>query len=286
MSVARTAGIVCMCVFAAASASAQVKGDVEGLGHVKGSADAPIEIIEFADFACTFCGQFARETMPAIEREWIETGRAKFRFLPFDLSYFKPGRHAARAAECAAEQDAFWPMHDVLYERQEDWLGRGGQKEKFHDWAGELGLDLPRYDDCYDRDPGKKNIERNTKLSRENRVRATPTFFVNGKRVEGALSLKDFTSLLEAAAAGEATTNPAANGALMLADGPDAPCGESSCSAASDPAGAPSVPAVAAGTTHSFAGHRAWRHVPARTLMPSSRLLDTPDRPPRRFSAH
>jgi hypothetical protein len=83
-------------------------------------------IIEFGDFACPACAAFARETTAEIEREWIMTGRARLQFIPIDV--FRTGRLAARAAECAAEQDAFWPMHDLLYARQKEWLGRGGQR--------------------------------------------------------------------------------------------------------------------------------------------------------------
>lgn len=232
----RSAALAVLAAAIATGAAAQVRGDFDAIGHVKGDPSAPIEIIEFADFACTFCGQFARETMPALERGWIETGRARFRFVSFNLSYFKPGRHAARAAECAAAQDGFWALHDVLYERQKEWLGKGGQKEKFSEWVAALGLDVERFLACWEENPGEADIERNMKLASSNRVRATPTFFVNGKRVEGALSLADFTAVLEAAQVGVA--------ALELPDGPASPCGKSFCSAPPDaPATADGPPA-------------------------------------------
>lgn len=127
-------------------------------GHEKGDPGATTLIIEFGDFACPACAAFARETMPEIERQWIMTGRARLQFIPIDV--FRTGRLAARAAECAAEQDAFWPMHDLLYARQKEWLGRGGQREKFESWARDLGLDVDRYRACWDRDPAKDRIER------------------------------------------------------------------------------------------------------------------------------
>lgn len=169
-------------------------------GHWKGSADAPIEIVEYGDFACASCGQFARETLPHIEAAWIDTGRARLRFVPFNLSFFRPGGAAARAAECAARQDAFWPMHDRLYARQDEWLGRGGQRERLEGYARELDLDGAAFRACLDDDAVAATIDANTEAAQAMGVRATPTFVVNGRRIEGALDVTDFTAILEAAA--------------------------------------------------------------------------------------
>lgn len=168
--------------------------------HKLGDPNAPIVIVEFADFGCELCGAFARETMPRVQRDWINTGRARVQFVPFDL--LRTGRLAARAAECAAEQDAFWPMHDLIYRNQKDWLGRGGQDEKFTQWAVELGLDEQQFAACWDEDPSKERIEQNTKLSRSLGIRGTPTFLVNGKVVVGAYPYDKFAAILEEVAEG------------------------------------------------------------------------------------
>lgn len=170
-------------------------------GHLKGSMDAPIEIVEYGDFACASCGQFARETLPHIIDRWIETGRARLRFVPFNLSVFRPGGAAARAAECAARQEAFWAMHDRLYARQDEWLGRGGQRGRMEAYARALGLDAAAFRACLD-DPGvAAMIDANTEAARTAGVRATPTFVVNGRRIEGALDTAAFAAILEVAAA-------------------------------------------------------------------------------------
>lgn len=185
---------------APAAATAQNGFDVPAASHRRGDPNAKVVIVEFGDFGCSACAAFARGTMPLIKREWIDTGRARVQFVSFDL--LRTGRLAARAAECAAEQGAFWPMHDLLYERHKDWLGRGGQDEKFGSWAVELGLDDQRFATCWEQDPSKEVLDRNTRLARSLGVRGTPTFLVNGKVVVGALPYDDFAVVLEEAAKG------------------------------------------------------------------------------------
>lgn len=175
-----------------------------GAVHVKGDPSAPLHLVEYADFACTTCGQFARETLPRLEREYIETGRLRVSFVPFNLSFFKPGRLAARAAECAADQDAFWPMHDLLYARQREWLGRGSQRERYLSWAQELGLDAGEFEGCYDAAAVEARIDANSASAAERGVRATPTFFLGERRLEGALGFESLRQLIEAASAGAA----------------------------------------------------------------------------------
>lgn len=171
-------------------------------GHVLGDPQAPVEIVEFGDYSCTFCAQFERETMPSVIEEWIESGRASYRFVAFDRSYFREGRDGARAAECAARQDAFWPMHRLLYSRQDQWLGHGGGRERMRAWAVELGLDGGRFDACWQDDPSRPLLERNTELAHARGVRGTPMFFINGKPAVGALPYDLFRSLLDQAAGG------------------------------------------------------------------------------------
>jgi protein-disulfide isomerase len=173
-------------------------------GHAKGRADAPVIVLEFADFACGECARFAAETLPAILNEYVAAGLVQFRFVPFNLGVFRPGAVAARAAECAARQDAFWPMHDVLYARQREWLARGGQRDRFRRWAVELGLDLPRFDACLDDDTIRERLDANTDTARARGVRATPTFWIGDAVLVGAAAADRFREALDAAIAAAA----------------------------------------------------------------------------------
>ncbi len=95
-------------------------------------------------------------------------------------------------------------MHDLLFARQKEWLGRlgrRGQQERFAEWAAELGLDAQRFRACWDSDRSAERLERNTRLARANGVPGTPAFVVNGQALVGALPYGAFAAALETAAA-------------------------------------------------------------------------------------
>ncbi len=177
--------------------------DLPDAGYAKGSSHAPVAIIEFVDFSCPACATFALHTMPQIERDWIATGRARLRVVPFDA--LRAGRAAARAAACAAEQGKFWPMHDSLFARSGEWRRRVMQYRFFDGFAAQIGLDLTRYEYCWKHNTGLEQFERNTALARGYGVPGTPAFFVNGRPLVGALPYSEFGPMLEAAEAGVAS---------------------------------------------------------------------------------
>lgn len=189
--------VLVLLVFALPAAAQEQGTDVSGLGYDRGDRDAPITIIEFADFACSACGLFARETMPMIQRDWIATGKAKMKYIPFILGIFPRAMEGARAAECAADQDRFWPMHDMLYARQKEWAGPGDTKRKLEAYAREIGLDINRFRSCVEADAVRSRIEANTRAALQVGIRATPTLFVNGGMIQGAVLPDQMTQVLE-----------------------------------------------------------------------------------------
>ncbi|MHB8839651.1 MAG: DsbA family protein, partial [Gemmatimonadaceae bacterium] len=95
--------------------------DLTGIGYDTGSPGAPIVMVDFSDFGCPFCGRHALETQPALEREFVATGKVFYKYVPFVMGMFPNGDVAARAAECAAEQGKLWEMHDALYADHSAW---------------------------------------------------------------------------------------------------------------------------------------------------------------------
>lgn len=170
--------------------------DVSSLGYDRGETDAQIVIVEFADFACSACGLFARETLPEVHREWIATGRARIKYIPFILGIFPRAMEAAEAAECAAEQDSFWPMHDMLYSLQREWSGAGDPRAKFVEYARRMALDVPGFESCLDADRHHETVRHNTRVAQQLQIRGTPTFFVNGARIQGAVPLEQMRAIL------------------------------------------------------------------------------------------
>ncbi len=92
--------------------------DITDNDPVKGSEDAPITIVEFSDFECPFCGRFFSQTLPLIEDNYIDTGKVKFVYRDFPLSFHPQAQPAAEAAECANEQGKFWDYHDKIFNNQ------------------------------------------------------------------------------------------------------------------------------------------------------------------------
>ena len=124
-------------------------GDTAGFrGYVKGSADAPVEITEYADYQCPFCQTFATLQMPTIEERLIKTGRLRWRYRDFPLQQHPFSRLAAHSAACADEQGKFWPQHEKIYEGQSEWAVVRDASGTFRRYAGEVGLDLGKYDAC------------------------------------------------------------------------------------------------------------------------------------------
>jgi len=85
--------------------------------HFRGDPNAPLTIIEFADFQCPYCGRFFAQTEPQIDKQYIQSGKVRFGY--FDFAFLGPESNwAAEGAECAADQDKFWEYHDMLYSSQ------------------------------------------------------------------------------------------------------------------------------------------------------------------------
>jgi len=86
----------------------------------KGQAAAPVTIVEFSDFQCPFCARHVAQTIPELDRDYVQTGKVKYVFRNYPLeSIHKYAFKAAEAAECVAEQGKFWPMHDRLFASQQ-----------------------------------------------------------------------------------------------------------------------------------------------------------------------
>lgn len=180
--------------------SAPTKIDL-GDAPFKGNANAPVTIVEFSDFQCPFCGSFFQATLPSIEKDYVATGKAKFVYKNFPLSFHPNAQPAALAAECAKEQGKFWEMHDLLFSNQE-----ALSRTKYTDFAKQLGLDVTKFDSCVDSSKYLNNVNADFSQGQTAGVSGTPSFFIgNDKKgytlVVGAQPYAAFKSALDAAAA-------------------------------------------------------------------------------------
>jgi protein-disulfide isomerase len=176
-------------------ASAQM-ADVTDLGYDLGATSARISVVEFGDFGCSACARFETDTFGAFNREFIATGIIKFKYVPFVMGSFPNSEEATKAALCAADQSSYWSMHEMLFERQLDWLKLHDPREKFEELATALRLDIPAFRECYASDATKDRIDTANRTARELRIRGTPTFYVNGREALGAIPIETWRELL------------------------------------------------------------------------------------------
>jgi protein-disulfide isomerase len=170
-------------------------------GYDRGVTSAPVTVVEFADFGCRYCASFTAQTWPALAREYVAGGRVRWKYVPFVLGMFPNGAEAARAAECGAEQGtaAFGRMHDALYARKDEWSRAGNAAAAFRAVARSARLDLARFDACWERPAAQGRVRASNLLAERMGVFSTPTFFVNGARLEGAVPPDQFRAILDAA---------------------------------------------------------------------------------------
>ena len=176
--------------------------------RTKGSSDAPITIFEMSDFQCPFCLTFFRDFWPAIQEEYVETGKVKFTFL--NLPLISLHSHAAEAHEyamCAAAQDQFWAMHDRLFETQETWSPMGDATPHFVTLAEQLDLDRAAFEQCIESGSVRSIVARDVQMAIQNGLNSTPTFIIEGGALQGILPLDDWRAILDSIYAAKTGTD-------------------------------------------------------------------------------
>jgi protein-disulfide isomerase len=187
---------------------------IKAEGHTLGSAAAPVEIVEFADFECPGCGQFATVTEPDVRERLVNTGQARFRIFPFQVTQAHQNSVAAAlAAECAADQNKFWEMHDKIFAGQADWSsmyspGRDPQPI-LEGYAKSLGLDMAAYNACFSERRHLNKIAANTEEAMRQKVQSTPTIIIGDKMMAGAQAYDVIKAAVDSARA-KAGAAPAA----------------------------------------------------------------------------
>lgn len=166
-----------------------------------GDPNAPITIIEYSDYQCPFCARFVHETKQLIEQNYIETGKVYFVYRDFPLTDIHPGALlAAHAANCAAQQDSFWPMHDRLFSGIANQEWGAGQREDFLmflRYAQKLDLDIDKFETCVRTNEQSSLIQADYADAVKHGVRSTPSFLVNGELIVGAYPYSAWEEILD-----------------------------------------------------------------------------------------
>lgn len=199
-------------------------------GISKGQPNAPVVIMEFADFQCPACGDFARFSEP-LAKDLIDNGTVRFVWYDYPLVEIHANAMlAARAGRCANEQNQFWGYHDYVFGQQGAWSEQRNPINLFIDYAQRAGLDREAFSQCLRSDKYQKEVSESRQLGTTLGVSGTPTLFVNGKRVQDIPRTRaDWDALVR-----EETGGATAPAAAPAAPGATTP-------AAADPAAQPAV---------------------------------------------
>jgi len=150
--------------------------------QVMGAKDAPVTVVEFADYQCPFCLRFTKTTFPLLKKKYIDTGKVRWVALNLPLPFHKDARKAAQAAHCAGEQDKFWEMRELLF--------RNPQKlntENLPAHAETLSLDMQAFNSCLQSNRHLAAIDQDAKDAKAVRLTGTPSFII-GKTASDEIS--------------------------------------------------------------------------------------------------
>lgn len=173
-----------------------------------GDPNAPVQIVEFSDFQCPYCGQFATTTEPLITETYVSSGKVYFtyrsmgNFISQNIGRGSTeSRDSAEAAYCAADQGKFWDYRDILFANVKGEDVGSFTKDRLVAMAEALGLNSGDFRDCLDSGKYRDQVNQDYLDGREAGVTGTPSFLINGKLLVGAQPFSVFQQEIEAALA-------------------------------------------------------------------------------------
>ncbi len=174
---------------------------IKSTTHQEGSGS--VKLVEFGDYQCPACGN-AYPIVQQIMKDY--QGKVTLYFRNFPLTNLHPNATvAANAAEEAADLGKFWQMHDLLYEKQKEWVGlpQAQAIAKFADYANSLGIDGSKVADAATNQTEKSRIDADVTDGNTLQVNATPTFYVNDRQVTSGVGYNDLKAAIDAALKGK-----------------------------------------------------------------------------------
>jgi Na+/H+ antiporter NhaA len=159
--------------------------------HIRGPLEAPVTVVEYGDFECPYCGQ----AEPVVRELLSDFGDVRYVWRHLPLNDVHPqAQLAAEAAEAAAAQDAFWPMHDLLLDHQD-----ALRADDLIRYAEQLGLDIERFSNQLRKHAGANRVAEDVNSADLSGVSGTPTFFINGRRHYGAYDIATLSAAVRVA---------------------------------------------------------------------------------------
>jgi len=159
---------------------------------ILGNKNAPVTLVEFSDYQCSFCVRFWQQTFPEIKKNYIDTGKVRFVYRDFPLAFHEGAQIAAEAAECAREQkgdEAYFRMHDGIFSNS------AYDETSLINLATTLGYDIK---ECLSLGTFTEEVQKDLSDGQALGIQGTPGFILNGKLISGAQPYSVFKEAIEA----------------------------------------------------------------------------------------
>jgi protein-disulfide isomerase len=170
-----------------------------GAGAAWGPENAKVKILEYADYGCSHCRDFALNQGRQLRADYEASGNVRLEFKNFIVGGPTTAT-AANAALCAADQGRFWDYYEMLFSQQ-GVSANSFSKASLKQYGVQLGLNAEQFDQCVDADTHLEQVYRDSSEGQSQGVTGTPTFFIDGEKVEGAIPYADFKARVDAALA-------------------------------------------------------------------------------------
>ncbi len=163
---------------------------------VQGKADAPVTIVEYASMTCPHCARFHAETYPALLSKYVDTGKVRFILREFPLD---PRAAAAfMLARCAGDGDKRTAVIDLLFNSQQTWAESDKPLDTLSDLMRQTGMSAKDFDACLNNQSLYNNvIKERDEAGKDFQIDATPTFFINGKKYSGEMSIDALSKIID-----------------------------------------------------------------------------------------
>ena len=164
--------------------------------QIKGNPNAKVALVEYSDFECPACAMY----YPIIKQLNEEFGNdMKFIYRHFPLAQHKNAESTAYVAEAAGIQDKFWEMHDLIFENQDEWSVSDNSEDLFIAYAESIGLNIDKFNVDKNSEEVKTKVAEDYESGVRSKINATPTFYLNNKKVAGVTNYEGFQELIKQA---------------------------------------------------------------------------------------
>jgi len=166
------------------------------VSYMTGTKDAKVNVVEFGDYQCPACA-YASPIVQQLVDAYKDNPNVNFVFRNFPLPQHSNAMISAEAAEAARAQGKFLEMSEILYERQNEWSGSSKALEIFTGYAKELGLDIKAFTDSVNQKKFQETIIKDRSDGQALGVNSTPSFFINGEKLNGIPSFDEFKKIID-----------------------------------------------------------------------------------------